>query len=96
MITFDLNCSNGHQFEGWFASSADFDAQNYTAVPFNQQVQARSIVKGYFLNRQSVADKNSSLKDVKKFIYILTAVFNFATAILPIIKFQKLPEARIN
>jgi hypothetical protein len=27
MITFDLNCSNGHQFEGWFASSADFDAQ---------------------------------------------------------------------
>ena len=27
MITFDLNCGNGHQFEGWFASSADFDAQ---------------------------------------------------------------------
>jgi len=27
MITFDLNCSNGHQFEGWFASSADFEAQ---------------------------------------------------------------------
>jgi hypothetical protein len=27
MITFDLNCSNGHQFEGWFASSADFDTQ---------------------------------------------------------------------
>jgi hypothetical protein len=44
-------------------STDDFDAQNYTAVSFNQQVQARSIVKGYFLNRQSVADKNSSLKD---------------------------------
>ena len=27
MITFDLNCSNGHQFEGWFSSSADFEAQ---------------------------------------------------------------------
>lgn len=27
MIAFDLNCSNGHQFEGWFTSSADFDAQ---------------------------------------------------------------------
>lgn len=27
MITFDLNCSNGHQFEGWFASSAAFEAQ---------------------------------------------------------------------
>ena len=44
-------------------STDDFDAQNYTAVSFNQQVQARSSVKGYFLNRQSVADKNSSLKD---------------------------------
>lgn len=27
MIAFDLNCGNGHQFEGWFTSSADFDAQ---------------------------------------------------------------------
>lgn len=27
MIAFDLNCSNGHQFEGWFTSSADFDTQ---------------------------------------------------------------------
>ena len=27
MIAFDLNCSNGHQFEGWFASSAAFDTQ---------------------------------------------------------------------
>lgn len=27
MIAFDLNCSNGHQFEGWFASSVDFDMQ---------------------------------------------------------------------
>lgn len=27
MIAFDLSCSGGHQFEGWFASSSDFDAQ---------------------------------------------------------------------
>lgn len=27
MIAFDLNCGNGHQFEGWFSSSADFEAQ---------------------------------------------------------------------
>jgi len=32
MITFDLNCSNGHQFEGWFASSADFDAQKSSGL----------------------------------------------------------------
>ena len=27
MIAFDLQCSGGHRFEGWFASSSDFDAQ---------------------------------------------------------------------
>lgn len=27
MIAFDLRCSGGHQFECWFGSSADFDAQ---------------------------------------------------------------------
>jgi hypothetical protein len=27
MIAFDLICSGGHRFEGWFASSSDFDAQ---------------------------------------------------------------------
>lgn len=27
MIAFDLNCSNGHRFEGWFASSEDYSKQ---------------------------------------------------------------------
>lgn len=27
MIAFDLNCGNGHRFEGWFASSQDYDSQ---------------------------------------------------------------------
>ena len=27
MIAFDLRCSGGHKFEGWFASSGDFDVQ---------------------------------------------------------------------
>ncbi|WP_336518109.1 carbohydrate binding family 9 domain-containing protein [Pollutibacter soli] len=33
----------------------NFQAQNYTAVSFNQQVQKRSVVKGYFLNRQQIS-----------------------------------------
>ena len=32
MIAFDLNCSNGHQFEGWFMSSADFDTQKSSGM----------------------------------------------------------------
>jgi hypothetical protein len=27
MIVFDLACANGHAFEGWFASGAEFDRQ---------------------------------------------------------------------
>ena len=29
MIVFDLSCSGGHRFEGWFASSADFADQSH-------------------------------------------------------------------
>ena len=28
MIVFDLSCPDGHRFEGWFGSSADFDDQH--------------------------------------------------------------------
>jgi hypothetical protein len=28
MIVYDLLCTNGHAFEGWFASGAEFDRQN--------------------------------------------------------------------
>jgi hypothetical protein len=31
----------------------DFAAQNYTAVSVNQRIQNRSLIKGYFLNRQA-------------------------------------------
>lgn len=27
MIVFDLSCKEGHRFEGWFASSGDYDSQ---------------------------------------------------------------------
>ena len=27
MIVFDLSCADGHRFEGWFGSSADFEEQ---------------------------------------------------------------------
>ena len=36
----------------------DAAAQNYTAITFNEQVQARSSIKGYFLNRQGLEDKD--------------------------------------
>jgi len=32
MIAFDLTCSGGHRFEGWFASSCDFSAQQASGL----------------------------------------------------------------
>ena len=34
-------------------ATEDVASQNYTALTFNQQVQARSMVKGYFLNKEA-------------------------------------------
>ena len=32
MIVFNLTCDNRHSFEGWFASTADFERQQQTAL----------------------------------------------------------------
>ena len=32
MIAYDLQCGNGHRFEGWFEDSAAFDRQNEQAL----------------------------------------------------------------
>ncbi len=32
MIIFDLNCTHGHRFEGWFASAEEFDRQRDSAL----------------------------------------------------------------
>jgi len=32
MIAFDLKCSGGHQFEGWFSSSLDFGTQQASGL----------------------------------------------------------------
>lgn len=32
MIVFDLSCDSGHRFEGWFASSDDFDTQRERGI----------------------------------------------------------------
>jgi hypothetical protein len=41
----------------------DFDPQNYTAFSFNQRVLSRSLIKGYFNNRQNTAGGEANQKD---------------------------------
>lgn len=44
----------------------DFLGQNYTSIALNQRVLKRSVIKGYFHNRQSVADGKFQFKDYNR------------------------------
>jgi len=45
------------------ASQGDYFADNYSAVSVNQNVMKRSVIKGYFLNRQSFAPDSVKQSD---------------------------------
>lgn len=45
MIVFDLHCDNGHRFEGWFGSSADYDAQRERGLVDCPECGSRSVGK---------------------------------------------------
>lgn len=44
----------------------EFLGQNYTSIALNQRVLKRSVIKGYFHNRQSVADGKFQFKDYNR------------------------------
>lgn len=45
MIVFDLSCAGGHCFEGWFASSDDFAAQQQRGLVTCPQCGSTSVTK---------------------------------------------------
>jgi len=45
MITFDLECGNGHRFEGWFASREAFDGQREARMILCPLCDSRQVVK---------------------------------------------------
>ncbi|MCX7676201.1 MAG: DUF1178 family protein [Alteraurantiacibacter sp.] len=45
MIVFDLSCRNGHRFEGWFGSSADFAEQQERGLLSCPQCGCEEIAK---------------------------------------------------
>ena len=47
MIVFDLECSNGHIFEGWFDSLESFEKQNREELvncPYCNDTQVRKVM----------------------------------------------------
>lgn len=45
MIVFDLSCSNGHEFEGWFGSSGDFASQKERGLISCPQCGSEQVMK---------------------------------------------------
>jgi len=45
MIVFDLSCAEGHRFEGWFGSSADFAAQQERGLVSCPQCGSAEVAK---------------------------------------------------
>lgn len=45
MIVFDLCCADGHRFEGWFASSGDFESQQARGLVACPQCGSAQVVK---------------------------------------------------
>ncbi|MBX7526853.1 DUF1178 family protein [Qipengyuania vesicularis] len=45
MIVFDLHCENGHRFEGWFGSSADYDSQRERGLVDCPQCGSKTVGK---------------------------------------------------
>jgi hypothetical protein len=47
MITFDLECSNGHQFEGWFNNLRSFEeqsARNLVCCPYCNDTRTKRVL----------------------------------------------------
>jgi hypothetical protein len=45
VIRYSLQCDNGHAFEGWFASSDDFDSQNSAGYVSCPHCNSQSVTK---------------------------------------------------
>lgn len=45
MIVFDLSCTQGHRFEGWFGSSADYESQQKRGLLACPQCDCASVSK---------------------------------------------------
>lgn len=55
MIRYSLRCKNGHEFEAWFRSSADYDEGSGTACPVCDSKKVEKALMAPSLGRASAA-----------------------------------------
>jgi hypothetical protein len=63
MIAFDLQCKNGHSFEGWFENSKSFDEQKKSGLVTCPLCDSVSVSK--VLSRFGIMKSSSSSKELQ-------------------------------
>ncbi|RJP79036.1 MAG: DUF1178 family protein [Desulfobacteraceae bacterium] len=63
MIAFDLQCENGHSFEGWFESNGAFDKQKKRGLVTCPVCNSISVSKA--LSRFGIIKSNAASKDMQ-------------------------------
>lgn len=63
MIVFDLSCQSGHRFEGWFASSGEFEGQQARGLVACPQCGSAEVAKAPMA--PAVARKGNQLASAK-------------------------------
>ena len=80
MISFDLECENGHSFEGWFEDSEAFDKQQKEGLLFCPVCNNSVVYKlpsTFGIKKSGLFDKNSAfLSEINKKIQNTTKVLN--------------------
>lgn len=64
MIRYNLHCDNGHEFEGWFASSEDFDKQAKAGYVSCPSCNSQNVGKALMAPNVSTARKKDEMKSV--------------------------------
>ena len=64
MIRYSLHCDNGHEFEGWFASSEDFDKQAKAGYVSCPSCNSTNVGKALMAPSVSTARKKDEIKAV--------------------------------
>ena len=71
MITFDLECGNGHYFEGWFDSSDSFNIQKKQGLiicPYCDSNKINKRLSTFSVKKQSKNNVKHFENKVKSFI----------------------------
>ncbi len=80
MISFDLECSNGHCFEGWFNDNDSFNAQKnrgLVSCPYCDDRDITKLISTFTTRRASSHKANSGLESIaSKFIKYVDSNFD--------------------